>query len=193
MAAKIATATGTASSSPDSSIVAVGAQGSERREETPREGEAGGGAMEELAIGTVVVTAITESGSDYKGGNDGYDGSGSGEGGGGEGLHTNISALPLVFPPPALCTDNGVMVAWSGVEKLLMGISDDVDVEDVVARWPLGAPLEDPSVFKRDWDKTTASPAPTPDDSTPSTTIIAAADAGASPLIKPFIMSPSPP
>ena len=34
--------------------------------------------------------------------------------------------LPLVFPPPSLCTDNGVMVAWAGVEKLLQGCSDPI-------------------------------------------------------------------
>jgi N6-L-threonylcarbamoyladenine synthase len=25
--------------------------------------------------------------------------------------------LRLVYPPPRLCTDNGVMVAWAGVER----------------------------------------------------------------------------
>jgi hypothetical protein len=57
--------------------------------------------------------------------------------------------LPLVFPPPALCTDNGVMAAWAGIEKLTLGISNEwvpepdpaALVPDVVARWPLGDPV----------------------------------------------------
>jgi N6-L-threonylcarbamoyladenine synthase len=39
-------------------------------------------------------------------------------------------------PPPRLCTDNGVMVAWSAVEKLKLGFSDAVADQDVYARWP---------------------------------------------------------
>jgi hypothetical protein len=35
--------------------------------------------------------------------------------------------LTLIFPPPALCTDNGVMVAWAGIEKINLGISDSID------------------------------------------------------------------
>ena len=35
--------------------------------------------------------------------------------------------LKLFFPPPALCTDNGVMVAWAGIEKIKLGISDSID------------------------------------------------------------------
>ena len=46
--------------------------------------------------------------------------------------------LPLIFPPVGLCTDNGVMVAWAGVEKLLMGVSDEPEGQEVVPRWPLG-------------------------------------------------------
>jgi len=50
--------------------------------------------------------------------------------------------IPLIFPPPALCTDNGVMAAWAGIEKLSIGISDDPVGQEVIARWPLGALLE---------------------------------------------------
>ena len=35
--------------------------------------------------------------------------------------------LSLIFPPPGLCTDNGVMVAWAGIEKINLGISDSID------------------------------------------------------------------
>ena len=48
------------------------------------------------------------------------------------------ASLPLIFPPVNLCTDNGVMVAWAGVEKLSMGISDTPHDQEVIPRWPLG-------------------------------------------------------
>jgi N6-L-threonylcarbamoyladenine synthase len=51
-----------------------------------------------------------------------------------------MSELPLIFPPISLCTDNGVMVAWAGIEKLNRGISNSVEGQEAVSRWPLGAP-----------------------------------------------------
>jgi hypothetical protein len=59
--------------------------------------------------------------------------------------------LSLVFPPPSLCTDNGLMVAWTGVEKLLRGISDPVEGQEPVPRWPIGATLsaEDKEVMSK--------------------------------------------
>ena len=42
----------------------------------------------------------------------------------------------LHVPPPALCTDNAAMVAWAGVERLLLGLTDGLDFE-ARARWPL--------------------------------------------------------
>ena len=43
----------------------------------------------------------------------------------------------MVVPPPRLCTDNGVMVAWAAVEKAQLGFSDVVDEEvEVIPRWP---------------------------------------------------------
>ena len=44
--------------------------------------------------------------------------------------------IPLVVPPPELCTDNGAMIAWAGVERLAVGLWDALDVSPR-ARWPL--------------------------------------------------------
>jgi N6-L-threonylcarbamoyladenine synthase len=42
----------------------------------------------------------------------------------------------LSLAPPALCTDNGAMVAWAGLERLALGVSDALDAAPR-ARWPL--------------------------------------------------------
>jgi N6-L-threonylcarbamoyladenine synthase len=42
----------------------------------------------------------------------------------------------LVVPPPALCTDNGAMIAWAGAERLARGFIDGLDITPR-ARWPL--------------------------------------------------------
>jgi N6-L-threonylcarbamoyladenine synthase len=44
--------------------------------------------------------------------------------------------IELVAPPPALCTDNGAMIAWAGVERLALGLTDRLDFAPR-ARWPL--------------------------------------------------------
>ena len=60
-------------------------------------------------------------------------------------------SLDLYIPPPSLCTDNGVMIAWNAIEKLIKtGSSDSIGVKDkdailttqqfediCRARWPL--------------------------------------------------------
>jgi N6-L-threonylcarbamoyladenine synthase len=42
----------------------------------------------------------------------------------------------LVAPPPRLCTDNAVMVAWAGIERLRLGLSDSLEAAPR-PRWPL--------------------------------------------------------
>jgi len=42
----------------------------------------------------------------------------------------------LVAPPPALCTDNGAMIAWAGCERLALGLSDSLEAPPR-PRWPL--------------------------------------------------------
>lgn len=46
--------------------------------------------------------------------------------------------LPFVAPPMELCTDNGVMVAWAGLERLKLGFKDSLDFA-ARPRWPLAA------------------------------------------------------
>ena len=48
------------------------------------------------------------------------------------------AGLPLLAPPPALCTDNAAMIAWAGLERLALGESDPFDAP-ARARWPLAA------------------------------------------------------
>ncbi|XP_073288633.1 probable tRNA N6-adenosine threonylcarbamoyltransferase, mitochondrial [Primulina huaijiensis] len=56
------------------------------------------------------------------------------------------TGLQLVCPPPSLCTDNGVMIAWTGIEHFQMGRYDPPPpacepadaLLDLRPRWPLG-------------------------------------------------------
>jgi tRNA N6-adenosine threonylcarbamoyltransferase len=48
------------------------------------------------------------------------------------------TGLPMVAPPQKLCTDNGAMIAWAGVERLRLGLTDPLNVA-ARPRWPLDA------------------------------------------------------
>jgi N6-L-threonylcarbamoyladenine synthase len=48
------------------------------------------------------------------------------------------AGLKLVAPPQNLCTDNGAMIAWAGIERLRLGLTDDLSAP-ARPRWPLDA------------------------------------------------------
>jgi N6-L-threonylcarbamoyladenine synthase len=52
----------------------------------------------------------------------------------------------LIIPPPALCTDNGAMIAWAGAERLAMGLTDAMDAPPR-ARWLLDENATAPAGF----------------------------------------------
>lgn len=51
----------------------------------------------------------------------------------------------LTAPPSALCTDNAAMIAWAGLERLRLGLTDALDAP-ARARWPLD-PDAEPAPF----------------------------------------------
>jgi N6-L-threonylcarbamoyladenine synthase len=51
--------------------------------------------------------------------------------------------MRFVAPPQKLCTDNGAMIAWAGIERLRLGLTDGLDFAPR-PRWPL-----DPDAPKR--------------------------------------------
>ena len=48
------------------------------------------------------------------------------------------TGLTLATLPPALCADNGAMIAWAGIERLRIGLVDGLDFA-ARPRWPLDA------------------------------------------------------
>lgn len=51
------------------------------------------------------------------------------------------AGVQAVYPPPRLCTDNGVMVAWAGMEQLAAGqVPAPLGDADLSPRWVLGEP-----------------------------------------------------
>jgi N6-L-threonylcarbamoyladenine synthase len=52
----------------------------------------------------------------------------------------------LIIPPPALCTDNGAMIAWAGAERLALGMTDTMDAPPR-ARWLLDQNATAPAGF----------------------------------------------
>jgi N6-L-threonylcarbamoyladenine synthase len=56
------------------------------------------------------------------------------------------AGTPLMIPPPALCTDNGAMIAWAGLERLALGMTDTMDAAPR-ARWRLDENAPTPAHF----------------------------------------------
>jgi N6-L-threonylcarbamoyladenine synthase len=52
----------------------------------------------------------------------------------------------LIIPPPALCTDNGAMIAWAGAERMALGLTDTMDAPPR-ARWLLDANATAPAGY----------------------------------------------
>jgi len=47
-----------------------------------------------------------------------------------------LNGKSIFFPPPRLCTDNGVMIAWAGYELYKAGIKSNLNIK-AKPRWPL--------------------------------------------------------
>lgn len=45
--------------------------------------------------------------------------------------------MESIFPPAKYCTDNGVMIAWAGLERYQQGMRSDVSTARYTPRWPL--------------------------------------------------------
>ncbi|TKW80210.1 MAG: tRNA (adenosine(37)-N6)-threonylcarbamoyltransferase complex transferase subunit TsaD [Bradyrhizobium icense] len=52
----------------------------------------------------------------------------------------------LIIPPPALCTDNGAMIAWAGAERMALGLTDTLEAAPR-ARWLLDANAKAPAGY----------------------------------------------
>ncbi len=48
------------------------------------------------------------------------------------------AGLRLALPPPSLCSDNGAMIGWAGLERFRLGMIDGMDFA-ARPRWPLDA------------------------------------------------------
>ncbi|HEU4805618.1 MAG TPA: tRNA (adenosine(37)-N6)-threonylcarbamoyltransferase complex transferase subunit TsaD [Nitrobacter sp.] len=64
-----------------------------------------------------------------------------------EGVAANAQTT-LIIPPPALCTDNGAMIAWAGAERLAAGLTDTLEAPPR-ARWLLDANAHAPAGFAK--------------------------------------------
>jgi N6-L-threonylcarbamoyladenine synthase len=58
----------------------------------------------------------------------------------------DAAQTPLIMPPPALCTDNGAMIAWAGAERLALGMTDTMEAQPR-ARWLLDANAAAPAGY----------------------------------------------
>lgn len=54
---------------------------------------------------------------------------------------TAAANMDFIAPPMALCSDNGAMIAWAGIEKLKRDMTDSLDIA-ARPRWPLDPEAE---------------------------------------------------
>jgi len=54
---------------------------------------------------------------------------------------TSANQMDFIAPPMELCSDNGAMIAWAGIEKLNRGMTDSLDIA-ARPRWPLDPTAE---------------------------------------------------
>ncbi len=54
---------------------------------------------------------------------------------------TAAHKMAFIAPPLNLCSDNGAMIAWAGIERLRLGLTDPLDVA-ARPRWPLDPEAE---------------------------------------------------
>jgi tRNA threonylcarbamoyl adenosine modification protein TsaD len=58
---------------------------------------------------------------------------------------TSETGIKMIYPPTTRCSDNGVMVAWAGIERLRHGLACSIQSFDYFetikprSRWPLGS------------------------------------------------------
>ena len=77
-------------------------------------------------------------------------------------LKTGLAAWPrmrvaiFVAPPPALCTDNGAMIAWAGLQHLALGLTDTLNFfgpRALASRWRTPSRPSAPAVPERRLDE----------------------------------------
>ena len=51
-------------------------------------------------------------------------------------MYARDNSFEVLYPPGKLCTDNGIMVGWAGIENLAKGYTSNLDFTPK-ARWPL--------------------------------------------------------
>jgi N6-L-threonylcarbamoyladenine synthase len=60
------------------------------------------------------------------------------------------AGVPLVTPPQRWCTDNGVMVAWAGVERWRLGLAEEAPTLSQIAEPEVVDPSSDKKQLRRD-------------------------------------------